>query len=74
MEIQCASAVGDGRLKKRRRTGGGDCTFDEARAREVKITFEEDDFPNDVSDEPQDLLCTLRGSEVGTYCFTLIIP
>ena len=58
LETQCVPAVGECRLKKRRRTGGSDSTFDEAR----DITFEEeDDSPDDVSDEPQDTLCTLCG-------------
>ena len=57
-ETQCVPAVCECLLKKRRRTGGSDSTFDEAR----DITSEEEeDFPDDVSDEPQDTLCTLCG-------------
>ena len=59
METQCVPAVGECRLKKRRRTGGSDSTFDEAR--DITFEEEEDDSPDDGSDEPQDTLCTLCG-------------
>merc|ERR1712146_332726 len=39
--------------------GGSDSTFDEAR--DITFEEEEDDSPDDVSDEPQDTLCTLCG-------------
>ena len=59
LETQCVPAVGECRLKKRRRTGGSDSTFDEAR--DITFEEEEDDSSDDGSDEPQDTLCTLCG-------------